>query len=124
MCSAEGKRELTDDEREWNALTREAEVIMMDIQGQMTDAEMAKHREQVNKGEQLREYLRPDKDAGAKREILLFPASRARQATSPLWCHPALHPRDDSQLSTKVSTFPKLSASLRVLKVTSCGLFL
>ena len=77
VAAAEGKRELTDDEkREWNALTREAEVIMMDIQGQMTDAEMAKHREQVNKGEQLREYLRQTKDAGAKREILLWPASQ------------------------------------------------
>lgn len=76
VAAAEGKRELTEDEkREWNALTREAEVIMMDIQGQMTDAELAKHREQVNKGEQLREYLRQVKDAGAKREILLFPAS-------------------------------------------------
>ena len=76
VTAAQGKRELTDDEkREWNALTREAEVIMMDIQGQMTDAEMAKHREQVNKGEQLREYLRQTKDAGAKREILLWPAS-------------------------------------------------
>ena len=77
VAAAEGKRELTDDEkREWNALTREAEVIMMDIQAQMTDAEMAKHREQVNKGEQLREYLRQTKDAGAKREILLWPASQ------------------------------------------------
>ena len=77
VAAAEGKRELTEDEkREWNALTREAEVIMMDIQGQMTDAELAKHREQVNKGEQLREYLRQTKDAGAKREILLWPASQ------------------------------------------------
>lgn len=76
VAAAEGKRELTEDEkREWNALTREAEVIMLDLQGQMTDAELAKHREQVNKGEQLREYLRQVKDAGAKREILLFPAS-------------------------------------------------
>ena len=72
--AAEGKRELTDDEkREWNALTREAELVMMDLQGQMTDAEMAKHREQVSKGEQLREYFRQTKDAGSKREILLWP---------------------------------------------------
>ena len=76
VTAAEGKRELTDDEkREWNALTREAELVMMDLQGQMTDAEMAKHREQVNKGEQLREYLRQTHEAGAKREILLWPAS-------------------------------------------------
>ena len=76
VTAAEGKRELTDDEkREWNALTREAELVMMDLQGQMTDAEMAKHREQVNKGEQLREYLRQTHEAGAQREILLWPAS-------------------------------------------------
>ena len=75
VTAAEGKRELTDDEkREWNALTREAELVMMDLQGQMTDAEMAKHREQVSKGEQLREYLRQTKEAGAKREILLWPS--------------------------------------------------
>jgi HK97 family phage major capsid protein len=76
VTAAEGKRELTDDEkREWNALTREAELVMMDLQGQMTAEEMAKHREQVNKGEQLREYLRQTHEAGAKREILLWPAS-------------------------------------------------
>ena len=76
VTAAEGKRELTDDEkREWNALTREAELVMMDLQGQMNDDELAKHREQVSKGEQLREYLRQTKEAGAKREILLWPAT-------------------------------------------------
>ena len=76
VTAAEGKRELTDDEkREWNALTREAELVMMDLQGQMNDDELAKHREQVSKGEQLREYLRHTKEAGAKREILLWPAT-------------------------------------------------
>jgi HK97 family phage major capsid protein len=75
VTAAEGKRELTDDEkREWNALTREAELVMMDLQGQMNDEELAKHREQVSKGEQLREYLRQTKEAGAKREILLWPS--------------------------------------------------
>ena len=75
VTAAEGKRELTDDEkREWNALTREAELVMMDLQGQMTDAELAKHREVVSKGEQLREYLRQTKETGAKREILLWPS--------------------------------------------------
>jgi len=76
VTAAEGKRELTDDEkREWNALTREAELVMMDLQSQMTSEELAKHREVVSKGEQLREYLRQTKEAGAKREITLFPAS-------------------------------------------------
>ena len=76
VTAAKGKRKLTDDEqREWDSLSREAELVMMDLQGQMTSEELAKHREQVNKGEQLREYLRQTKDAGAKREILLWPAT-------------------------------------------------
>ena len=73
--AAEKKVELTDEEqREWNALGREADLIMRELQGMMTSEEMAKHREQVSKGEQLREYLRQTKEAGAKREITLFPA--------------------------------------------------
>lgn len=76
VTAAEGKRELTaDEQREWNSLSREAEVVMMDLQSQMTEAELAKHREVVSKGEQLREYLRQTMQAGAKREILLFPAA-------------------------------------------------
>lgn len=76
VTAAEGKRELTaDEQREWNALSREAEVVMMDLQSQMNEAELAKHREVVSKGEQLREYLRQTKEAGAKREILLFTAA-------------------------------------------------
>ena len=71
---AKEKREFRDEEkREWNDLSRESELVMMDLQGQMTFDELAKHREQVNKGEQLREYLRQTKEAGAKREILLWP---------------------------------------------------
>ena len=76
VTAAEGKRELTaDEQREWNALSREAEVVMMDLQSQMNEDELAKHREVISKGEQLREYLRQTKEAGAKREILLFPAA-------------------------------------------------
>ena len=74
--AAEKKVELTDEEqREWNALGREADLIMRELQGMMTADELAKHREQVSKGEQLREYLRQTHEAGAKREILLWPAS-------------------------------------------------
>ena len=76
VTAAEGKRELTaDEQREWNALSREAEVVLMDIQSQMNEDELAKHREVISKGEQLREYLRQTMQAGAKREILLFPAA-------------------------------------------------
>lgn len=70
--AAEGKRELTEAEtREWNALTREAEMIQMDIQAQMTSEELAKHREVASKGEQLREYLKKVRQGHADREILL-----------------------------------------------------
>ena len=73
--AAEKKVELTDEEqREWNSLGREADLIMREITAQMTSEELAKHREVVSKGEQLREYLRQTKEAGAKREITLFPA--------------------------------------------------
>ena len=72
--AASNKVELTDEEqREWNALGREADLINRELQGMMNEAELAKHREVVSKGEQLREYLRQTKEAGAKREILLFP---------------------------------------------------
>ena len=84
VTAAEGKRELTaDEQREWNALSREAEVVMMDLQSQMNEAELAKHREVISKGEQLREYLRQTKEAGAKREILLFPAAGNTTANIP-----------------------------------------
>jgi HK97 family phage major capsid protein len=76
VTAAEGKRELTEDEqREWNALSREASLVEMDIQGQMTSEELAKHREVVSKGEQLREYLKQVRQGHADREITLFPAS-------------------------------------------------
>jgi len=76
VTAATAKRQLTEEElSEWHALSREAELVMMEIKGQMTSDELAKHREVVSKGEQLREYLRQTKEAGAKREILLFPAA-------------------------------------------------
>jgi HK97 family phage major capsid protein len=76
VTAAEGKRKLTEDEqREWDALTREASLVMMDLQGQMTSEELAKHREQVNKGEQLREYLKNVRLGKADRELLLAPAA-------------------------------------------------
>jgi HK97 family phage major capsid protein len=77
VVASEGKRSLTADEKiEWEALGREAQLVDMELQGQMNDEELAKHREVISKGEQLREYLRQTKEAGAKREITLFPASQ------------------------------------------------
>ena len=70
------KRNFTEEEkREWDNLSRESELNMREITAQMTSEELAKHREVVSKGEQLREYLRQTKEAGAKREILLWPAA-------------------------------------------------
>lgn len=70
------KRNFTEEEqREWNALSRESELNTREITSQMTDAELAKHREVVNKGEQLREYFKAVRQGHADREITLFPVS-------------------------------------------------
>lgn len=74
--AAKGKRELTEEEQlEWNALGREADLVMREIQDVMTSEEIARQRENVTRNEALRELLRNTKDNGNKREILLFPAS-------------------------------------------------
>ena len=76
VVAAEGKRSLTADEKvEWDALSREATLVEMDLQGQMNDEELAKHREVVSKGEQLREYLKNVRQGKADRELLLAPAT-------------------------------------------------
>jgi HK97 family phage major capsid protein len=72
--AASNKVELTDEEqREWNALGREADLINRELQGMMNEAELAKHREVVSKGEQMREYLKAARQGKADREILLSP---------------------------------------------------
>ena len=64
------KRSLTDEEqREWDELRREAKLVTMDIQGQITDDAIASHREKKNKGEILREMLKETR--GSSREIVL-----------------------------------------------------
>ena len=76
VVAAEAKRSLTADEKvEWDALTREAELVKMELEGQMNDEELAKHREVVSKGEQLREYLKNVRMGKADRELLLAPAT-------------------------------------------------
>ena len=75
VVAAEGKRSLTaDEEIEWKALTREAELVKMDLVGQMNDEELAKHREVISKGEQFREYLKNVRQGKADRELLLAAA--------------------------------------------------
>ena len=75
VVAAEGKRSLTADEKvEWDALSREATLVEMDLQGQMTSEELAKHREVVSKGEQFREYLKQVRQGKADRELLLAAA--------------------------------------------------
>ena len=63
-----------DEQREWNELSREYDMNLREITSQMTEAELAKHREVVSKGEQLREYFKQVRQNKADREILLFPA--------------------------------------------------
>ena len=76
VTAATGKRALTEEEqREWDSLSREAHLVNMELRGQMNDEELAKHREIVSKGEQLREYLKAVRQGKADREITLFPAS-------------------------------------------------
>ena len=71
----EKRENFTEEEhREWNNLSREYELNEMKMQSMMTDEELAKHREIVSKGEQLREYLKQVRQGKADREILLFPA--------------------------------------------------
>lgn len=68
----EKREEMTADEkREWNELSRERQLNAMEIESQMTDEELAKHREVVSKGEQLREYFKKVRQNKADREILL-----------------------------------------------------
>ena len=72
---SEKREKFTEEEqREWNNLTREFEMNQREITNQMTDVELAKHREVVSKGEQLREYLKNVRQGKADREILLSPA--------------------------------------------------
>ena len=67
------KREFTEEEqREWNALTREKTMNLDQLREMATDAELAKMREAEDKNAKLRELLR---DNGQKREILLYPAT-------------------------------------------------
>ena len=64
-----------EEQREWNELSREYDMNLREITSQMTEAELAKHREVVSKGEQLREYFKAVRQNKADREITLFPAS-------------------------------------------------
>ena len=67
------KREFTaDEQREWNELTREAEMNNRELRNMLTDAELAKVREKEDKNAVLRELL---KGQGNKREITLWPAT-------------------------------------------------
>ena len=67
------KRDFTEEEqREWNALTREKTMNLDQLREMATDAELAKMREAEDKNAKLRELLR---DNGQKREILLYPAT-------------------------------------------------
>jgi HK97 family phage major capsid protein len=74
----EKRDEMTADEkREWNELSRERQLNMMQIESMMTDDELAKHREVISKGEQFREYLKLVRQNKADRELLLRPADNS-----------------------------------------------
>ena len=72
----EKRDEMTADEkREWNELSRERQLNMMQIESMTTDDELAKHREVISKGEQFREYLKKVRQGQADRELLLASAA-------------------------------------------------
>lgn len=65
-------REFTEDEqREWDALSRERILNENDLKDMMNERELAKFVEHKSKGEELREMLRECAKTGSKREILL-----------------------------------------------------
>jgi len=65
-------REFTEDEqREWNALSREKVLNEGELKAMLTERELAKFEEHKSKGEMFREVLRECKDSGKSREILL-----------------------------------------------------
>lgn len=65
-------REFTEDEqREWNALSRERLLNEGELRSMLTERELAKFEEHKSKGEMLREVLRESAKTGNKREILL-----------------------------------------------------
>ena len=65
-------REFTEDEqREWNALSREKLLNEGELTSLFTERELAKFEEHKSKGEMLREVLRESAKTGNKREILL-----------------------------------------------------
>ena len=65
-------REFTEDEqREWNALSREKLLNEGELRSMLTERELAKFDEHKSKGEMLREVLRESAKTGNKREILL-----------------------------------------------------
>lgn len=74
------KREFTEEEqREWNALTREKTMNLDQLREMATDAELAKMREAEDKNAKLREFFK--QNDGQKREIVL---TNDGSATSPV----------------------------------------
>lgn len=65
-------REFTEDEqREWNALSREKLLNEGELRSMLTERELAKFEEHKSKSQQLRELLKDAASSGQKREILL-----------------------------------------------------
>ena len=75
LCREKREEMNADEKREWNELSRERMLNRMEIENQMTDEELAKHREVISKGEQLREYFKQVRQGKADREILLNSAN-------------------------------------------------
>jgi len=72
------KRQFTEDEqREWDALSREKTLNEGELRSMLTERELSKFEQHKSKGEQLREMLRDCHENGKKREILLAPGTNS-----------------------------------------------
>lgn len=74
--AAKGKREFTEEEqREWDAISRERIIVDGELRAQMNEQELKKYDEHKSAGERFREMLKETREAGKQREtILLKPA--------------------------------------------------
>ena len=74
--AAKGKKNLTDDEqREWDALTRERIIVDGELRAQMNEQELKKYEQHKSAGETFRELLKETREAGKQRETILLNAA-------------------------------------------------
>lgn len=77
------KREFTSEEqREWNSLSRERVLVEGELRSMLNERELEKYQHHKSKGEQLRELFRETKEGGKQREVLLSPGTNVDGTTN------------------------------------------